>query len=314
MKFTPLVTAVIPLYNSAKTIDETLRSVRAQTYRNIEVVVIDDGSTDESARIAQDHEVADPRVRLIRQVNAGVAAARNRGVAEAKSEFIAPIDADDLWEPTKIEKQMAMLLHGGPKVGLVYTWTAIINEKSQIISSSYRPSVEGQALEEILQRNFVGSGSPALMRKQAILDAGQYDTYLPQGCEDWLLYIQIAKRYEFAVVREFLTGYRRSRGQESANALRMLHSYDVLASQLQKSFPEYSRQIERGREHHREWLFVDSARRGNVRMAARLFFELFVSSPWFMLKFAVRLTSRAAHQLGNSLQRARGREVKFGAE
>ena len=84
---------------------------------------MDDGSRDRTPEIALAHAAADPRVRLIRQANAGVAAARNLGVAEAKASLVAPVDADDLWAPTKIERQVAALRRGGPEVALVYTWS-----------------------------------------------------------------------------------------------------------------------------------------------------------------------------------------------
>src|SRR6476660_90490 len=97
-----LVSVVVPAYNAEKTILETICSVRAQTYRNLDIVVVDDGSVDGTPGIVERHARTDSRVRLIRQANLGVAAARNRGIAEARADYIAPIDADDLWESTKI--------------------------------------------------------------------------------------------------------------------------------------------------------------------------------------------------------------------
>lgn len=91
----------------------------AQTHRNLEIIVVDDGSCDATPEIIQHHADEDPRIRIIRQPNAGVAAARNHAISEAKSDYIAPVDADDLWNPDKIEKQLAALLSGGPAVGLV---------------------------------------------------------------------------------------------------------------------------------------------------------------------------------------------------
>ena len=316
MDIAPLVTAVIPMYNSERTIDETLRSVRAQTYRNLEIIVVDDGSTDDSAKITEEHASADPRVRMIRQVNAGVAAARNRGVAEATGEFIAPIDADDLWESTKIEKQMAAMLQGGSKVGLVYTWQATIDEKSRIISITHQPQQEGRVLEAILRSNFVGGGSPALMRKQAILKSGGYDASLrannAQGCEDWKLYVQISERYEFVVVKEHLTGYRQTRGRMSADAFQMLRSYELASLKLRQSIPQCAEHIETGRKNYREWLLSDSVRSGNVRAAVWLFSELFVSRPLSTLKFAARSTANAVGRIGNVSQSAHSHKATFG--
>src|SRR5438045_2856629 len=94
-----LVTVIVPAYNAGVTIGATLDSIRAQTHTNLEVLVIDDGSTDATAKIVQRHASVDPRIRLIRQSNEGVAAPRNRGIAEARGEYLAPIDADALWRP-----------------------------------------------------------------------------------------------------------------------------------------------------------------------------------------------------------------------
>src|SRR5258707_6035401 len=131
-----LVSVIVPAYNAEKTIGETLSSVGAQTYRNLEIVVVDDGSVDGTAGIVERYTRTDSRVRLIRQANMGVAAARNRGIAEARADYIAPIDADDLWESTKIDKQMQAMMGGGPRVGLVYTWYALIDCRGKVISKN----------------------------------------------------------------------------------------------------------------------------------------------------------------------------------
>src|SRR5437879_4343856 len=94
-----LVTVVIPAFDAARTIAETLHSVRSQTHRRLEILVVDDGSNDSTPQIVQRQGVEDRRIRLIQQPNAGVAAARNRGIAEATSDVVATIDADDLWRP-----------------------------------------------------------------------------------------------------------------------------------------------------------------------------------------------------------------------
>jgi glycosyltransferase involved in cell wall biosynthesis len=106
----PLVSVIIPAFNSAATLGDTLASAAAQSHRALEIIVIDDGSTDATARIAADFCARHPRARLISQTNQGVAAARNRGIAEAKGEFVAPLDADDLWHKDKIARQVAAAL------------------------------------------------------------------------------------------------------------------------------------------------------------------------------------------------------------
>ena len=128
-----LVTVIVPAYNAAATIDETLRSVRAQSHASLEIIVVDDGSVDSTAQVVERHVEADSRVALIRHsANKGVAAARNTAIAAGKGDLIAPIDADDLWHSLKIEKQVAVMRKGGRKVGLVYTWSALLDAESRV--------------------------------------------------------------------------------------------------------------------------------------------------------------------------------------
>src|SRR5438132_615851 len=96
-----LVSVIIPLHNGAGTIDRTLRSVRNQTWRDLEIIVVDDGSTDAGPDIVARHQAEDPRIRMVRQANAGVAVARNAGVSRSHGATLAFIDADDLWHPEK---------------------------------------------------------------------------------------------------------------------------------------------------------------------------------------------------------------------
>ena len=237
-----LVTVVIPAFNAAETIDETLSSVRWQTYRCLEIIVVDDGSTDKTAEIVRQHIARDQRVRLIKQENSGVAAARNRGISEALGDYVAPIDADDVWRPEKIEKQMAALHGAGEAVGLVYTWSAVIDANSRILRRPAGARHAGHVAYEVACSNFIGNGSAVLMRKAAIQEAGGYDPSLrarsAEGAEDWLLYFRIAARYQFALVPEHLTGYRFLPTNMSANVLRMLKGFDVVAGEMCKIYPQ----------------------------------------------------------------------------
>src|SRR5947209_4924853 len=123
-----LVSVIVPAYNAENFIGETLNSVLAQTYENIEVIVVDDGSRDLTAAIVKNAARRDRRVKLLRQQNLGVAMARNLAIARSSGEYIAPLDADDIWYPSKIEKQVRSLETGGRKAGASYCWCVSINE------------------------------------------------------------------------------------------------------------------------------------------------------------------------------------------
>ncbi len=252
------VAAIVPAYNAEATLDETLRSVRAQTHRALEILVVDDGSSDGTAAIALAHAAADRRVRLIRQENAGVAAARNRGIEEARAALVAPVDADDLWAPTKIERQVAALRQGGPHVALVYTWSALIDRESRIVGFGSCATDEGDVLARMCRGNLVGNGSAALMRRDAVLEAGGFDPTLrarrAQGCEDLLLYCRIAARHHAAVVPGFLTGYRQSDKTMSRDLVQMMRSWQLVATELRRRHPELRADIEAGEAFAARWL------------------------------------------------------------
>src|SRR3954453_20694089 len=139
----PLISVVIPAGNAQDTLDQTLASAAAQTHTNIEIVIVDDGSMDSTGRIARELCAQDPRARLIRQENAGLAAARNAAIAVAQGEFIAPLDADDLWHPQKLERQLACFRRAEVEVGLVYCWSRIIDEHGKVLAPSDRAMIEG---------------------------------------------------------------------------------------------------------------------------------------------------------------------------
>lgn len=252
------VTVVVPAYNAEATLDETLRSVRAQTHRALEILVVDDGSRDGTPEIALAHAAADRRVRLIRQDNAGVAAARNRGIEEARAALVAPVDADDLWAPTKIEGQVAALRRGGPRVALVYTWSALIDQESRVIGFGDCATEEGDVLARMCRGNLVGNGSAPLMRRDAVLEAGGYDATLrssqAQGCEDLLLYCRIAARHHAAVVPGFLTGYRQSGETMSRDVVQMMRSWLLVSAELRRRHPELRADIEAGEAFAARWL------------------------------------------------------------
>ena len=268
-----LITVVIPAYNAAATLDQTLESVRSQSYRNIEILIVDDGSRDETPSIVTRHAAADDRVRLISQANGGVAAARNRGIAEARGKLIAPIDADDLWASTKLEKQIATMAEGGPGVGLVYCWYAII-DAGGFINGIAKPTKSGKVLSSLCENNFVGNGSSPLMRKDVTLAAGGYSTQLraarAQGCEDWLLYLRIAEKHEFRVVEECLLGYRMVPGSMSRDGRQMLRSLRHVSGQILERNPGQSQNLVKGDFNLSAWLFRRAICGLSLRSAAHI--------------------------------------------
>ena len=243
----PLVSVIVPAYNAESFVERTLDSILTQTYTNIEVLVVDDGSQDRTAEIVESFVEKDSRVILLKQENSGVAAARNLAIRKSKGEYIAPIDADDIWYPQKLEKQVQCILEADQSVGLVYAWSVTIAEDDVIIggdieSSRDFQSVEGTLYPALVYSNFIGNASVPLIRRSCFEKVGGYNCNLKahnaQGCEDWDIYLRIAEHYKFRVVQEFLIGYRQVGGSMSRNYKSMEKSYNLIMADYRPRHPE----------------------------------------------------------------------------
>jgi glycosyltransferase involved in cell wall biosynthesis len=225
----PKVSVIIPAYNSMTYLPKTLESVLRQTFTDFEVLIINDGSSDNIVEWAL--QIADPRVRLISQPNQGVSVARNIGITHAQGEYIAFLDADDLWQPTKLEKQVRCL-EDDPAAGLVYTWTAFIDESDQPTGVSIVSHAEGNVWKQIVVRDMISTGSSPMTRRECIASVGVFDANISIG-EDRDMWTRIAARYPFAVVKEPLTLYRRHSRNTTKNSKKIVHE---LRQVIEKSF------------------------------------------------------------------------------
>lgn len=223
---TPLVSVVIPAYNAERFIERTLRSALAQTYPNLEIIIIDDGSTDGTPAIAKSATTVDRRVRCIRTVNGGVAFARNRGISESTGRFIAFLDADDLWHPAKIELQVASLMSGtAMDAAAAYALHRVIDPDDRIVGESAAFVCSGYTFARLLYAKFVGNGSSLLVRREAAIAVGGFDSAWAArglgGCEDLDFELKIAAKHRFVAVQQYLVGYRVSPGNMSSDKVRM---------------------------------------------------------------------------------------------
>ena len=236
----PLVTVIVPAYNAERFIARTLRSVLAQTYKNLEVIVVDDGSTDNTANIINAIAKTDRRVIFLQQSNAGVAAARNRAIANAAGEFIAPIDADDIWYEENIEMQVKQM-QTDSRVGLVYSWSVDIDENDALSGGFCAAKIEGEVYKTLLCHNFIGNSSASLIRRSCLEEATyncQMKLQNAQGCEDWELYLRIAEKYQFKVVPQFSIGYRKLSDSMSGDYEQMARSHDLILQTARKKYPQ----------------------------------------------------------------------------
>jgi glycosyltransferase involved in cell wall biosynthesis len=240
----PLVSVIVPAYNAETFIERTLNSVLSQTYKNIEVLVVDDGSSDRTAEIVRAIAQQDSRVVLLHQQNSGVAAARNLAIQKSQGEFIAPIDADDLWYPENIEKQVQCFLDSDPSVGLVYTWSVDIDEDDLLTGGFRAAKIEGEVYTTLVCHNFLGNASASMIRRTCLEKVAAYDCNMraqnAQGCEDWDLYLRIAEHYQFRVVPEFLIGYRKLSSSMSGDYSQMARSHSLILQTVRQKHPEFS--------------------------------------------------------------------------
>jgi glycosyltransferase involved in cell wall biosynthesis len=201
------ISVVVPAYNVERTILETIESVQQQTFSDFEIIVIDDGSTDQTSEIVKSLE--DERIKIFSYPNGGLPVARNRGISHATGKFIAFIDADDLWTSDKLELQLAALQQH-PEAGVAYSWTSDFVDEQKENLYSYEPMFfEGNVLPNLLVKNFLVSGSNPLIRREAIESVGEFDPML-KSCEDWDFYLRLAAKWNFVVVPKWQILYRRS--------------------------------------------------------------------------------------------------------
>jgi glycosyltransferase involved in cell wall biosynthesis len=222
-----MVTVVMPAHNMERYIERALRSAVNQSYPNLDILVIDDGSTDRTAEIAGRFARRYPNVRVVRTANGGVAAARNLGVELADSFYVAFLDADDLWAYDKVEKQVAALAAHGhePEWAACYTLYRTIDEDDGIIGNGPVMSARGAIFEEHLECNHVGNGSSLLVRRDVAIAVGGFNPQYAQngigGCEDFEFQLKILQHHKMELVQEFGVGYRIHQAQMSADIWRM---------------------------------------------------------------------------------------------
>lgn len=237
----PLVSVIIPAYNAEDLIGETLETVVLQSYENLEILVVDDGSTDGTVAVVEDWCVRDRRIRLIRQGNQGVCGARNAGIEAASGDYLAFLDADDLWHPEKIRRQVRCFEEGGEHLGMVYSLSLIIDMEGRLVREGrLRTTVEGDVFLALLEGNFMGNGSSVMVRADCAREVGGYtDAISPeeQNLTDWEFYLAVAERHAVGLVPEFDVGYRQVEGSFSKNPERMMTAYHRIVDPLRERHP-----------------------------------------------------------------------------
>jgi len=199
----PEVSVVLPVFNAAGTIGEAVESILGQTYTNFELIIVDDGSTDETSSVIKSFQ--DPRIRVLHQANRGAGAARRAGVQAAKGRYVAVQDADDLSMPRRLEKQVDFL-NTNPKIVAVGSWSEIVNNMSAKRRFHRHPTGTGSLAFLLIFDAYLVATS-VMIRREALLSVGNYRD-IPYGLEDFDLWFRLLKSGDITNLAEVLVKYR----------------------------------------------------------------------------------------------------------
>jgi len=209
--------AIITTFNRKNLLEKAARSVLRQTYRDFELIILDNSSTDGTEALVKN--LADSRIVYVKHQSLGISAARNLGVTTARGEFVGFLDDDDEWLPKKLSLQVSLFERSSPKVGLVYGGFLRIRPTGEVYDS-FTPNLRGSVLVGYLcgRNPLTGSASNPLMRREAVLAVGGYNNKLKTS-EDWEFYLRLARQYDFDFVKEPVVKIRAHSGPRLGDRL-----------------------------------------------------------------------------------------------
>jgi glycosyltransferase involved in cell wall biosynthesis len=239
MSTPPLVSVIVPCFNCAATVDATLESISRQSEPRLEIICVDDSSTDATAERLANWAVREPRLVVIRQANGGCAAARNRGLAAARGSFIALIDADDLWAPDYLARHLARF-DADPGLGVSFTRIHFINHDGSPTGETTRPKLSGITPQDILEHNPAGCAM-MVARREVFAEVGPFNHRLRRAeDQEWLFRVALT-RWRIEGIDAPLADYRNSPAGLSANLDAQLEAYRDLLDHVEQLAPEIVR-------------------------------------------------------------------------
>jgi glycosyltransferase involved in cell wall biosynthesis len=288
----PTVSVLIPSYNHGRYLQTALEDVFAQTYSDFEIVVVDDGSTDDSVAILQSYG---DRLRVFVQRNRGTYATLNRLIAESTGEYLAILNSDDRWASEKLSKQV-VLLGSNPQVGLVHTGGHFIDAEGQIqpgnpLGFEWPTTPTGNIIEALVRCNKIIASS-VLIRRECFERLGCFNERL-FGSGDWEMWFRVALEYDIAFIDEPLTSYR-VHGENASLKHRRIHQDDVLVRE-DTIHPNEARLWKRANSrwamrmalaHSYACLGTEHALLGHLPEARRAYFHSLKLCPWRLKSLA----------------------------
>lgn len=309
------VSVIIPVYGAEKFVSQTIESVLNQTYQNWEIIIVDDGSPDKSIEICQ--QFTDPRIRIVRQANRGLPGARNTGIRHARGEYLALLDADDIWLPTKLEQHVAHL-ESSPQIGISFSYSAFIDEESNELGIYQMPRLlQDITPAYILCRNPIGNGSSGVMRRE-VFEQIRYEDNLYGKVEDFYfderlrkanadatdvecwLRISLTTNLTIEGIPEALTLYRVNSGGLSANLHKQLEALERVMDKTRKYAPKVIQECENlSRAYHLRYACRRAVTLGSANDAVKLANQAIASDWRIILEEPIRtgITIAAAYML-----------------
>ena len=227
----PKVSIIIPTFNRAHLIKRSINSILHQTFQDFEIIIVDDGSEDETKTVVQ--AINDKRIRYIRHVrNQGSSAARNTGIVNSKGEYIAFLDSDDIWLESKLEKQLDAFKNYGPDVGVIHCGIQYIDHETQEPLTKW--IIRDDVNKQVFGNFGCAPGTPTmLIKKEAFLKSGLFDEKIPAH-EETDLSINIAQKFKFVLVDEFLVISTKNHDQISSNPDSFIKGKEVIYEKHKK--------------------------------------------------------------------------------
>lgn len=266
----PLISAIIPTYNYAPFLKDAITSVLEQSIRDLELIVIDDGSTDDTAEVVE--TIRDQRLFYHFQDHQGISVARNAGIRLSSGKYIAFLDADDIWIPQKSALQI-QVLEKNPCIGLVYGSYMLVDSSRKPLITREAEIVTADWLEKLICGNYVaGSASTSMVNRDAFLKAGLFDPYLSAG-EDWDMWLRIARYFEIRGLKEVVSCIRLHERNLTSRAGMMDQGYQTVLDKFfnQPDLPVHLHKLKnKARSKAKIAAGVLAARRGDYKLSVIL--------------------------------------------
>lgn len=287
----PTVSIVVPTHNRAPILRRAMRSALDQTFGDFELIIVDDASTDATEETVR--SVGDIRIKYFRHdVNRGVAAARNTAILHSCGRYVAFLDDDDEWLPTKLERQLALLESSPPSVGGVYSGSIKVDRATGTVLDQIAPSKRGRLFDQMLAKNWIGPTSAVVLRKACLDRVGLFDTELVFG-EDYDLWLRLSREFEFDYIAEPLVRFYVQETGMSKDADLMLRGAEARFRKHEPLLAGRPRLLSARCVR----LGVKYVRAGRLARGRREFLKAIRLQPWF---------SKAYYNLGISFFGVRG--------